>query len=117
MFFKLVVVYVLLYICYKLLKPGKRLTIPRLGTPTPFGYLWTAIRFVVNHKNVIAEGRVKFGGRPFLLPTALGGIIIVGPENVECLRSSNDTIVSFLNYEYSHAVTSQYVAHSLASLL
>ena len=101
MFFKLVVVYVLLYICYKLLKPGKRLTIPRIGPPTPFGYLWTAIRCFVIHKKVIAEGRVKFGGRPFLLPTANGGIIIVGPENVEFLQSSNDTIVSFLNYEYS----------------
>src|ERR1700721_2237597 len=114
MFFKLVVVYVLLYICYKLLKPGKRLTIPRIGPPTPFGYL---IRYVVNHKNVIAEGRVKFGGRPFLLPTAFGGIIIVGPENVEFLRSGNDTIVSFLNYEYSRGGDLTVCAHSLASLL
>jgi hypothetical protein len=94
MSFKLVVV-VLLYICYKLLKPGKRLTIPRLGPPTPFGYLWTAARSFVNHEKVIAEGRVKFGGRPFILPTANGGIVIVGPENVQFLQTSNDTIVRF----------------------
>ena len=73
---------------------------PRVGAPGPFGYVWTVIRSVIDCDRVVEEGCKQFGGKTFVLPSLGGEIIIMGPENVETLRRSDDTVVSteFLAY-------------------
>jgi hypothetical protein len=74
---------------------SKKLCLPRLGPPTPFGYMWTALRFTRAHPKLIEEGREAFAGRPFVLPTLGGPFIIVGPDFIEFLQRCDDSVVRY----------------------
>ncbi|KAF7328279.1 Ent-kaurene oxidase [Mycena venus] len=49
-------------------------------------------RSVLDSEGLVAEGWRKFGGKPFILPSMTGEWIILGPEFVEVLRKSDDTV-------------------------
>ena len=71
-----------------------RYPFPRVGAPGPFGYVWTVIRSVIDCDRVVEEGCKQFGGKTFVLPSLGGEMVIMGPENVETLRRSDDSVVS-----------------------
>jgi hypothetical protein len=43
--------------------------VPRLGKPGVWGYISTALRWTIDAESVILEGRSKFCGRPYTIPT------------------------------------------------
>lgn len=43
--------------------------VPRVGKPGVLGFISTALRYTTDAYPVILEGRAKFSGRPFILPT------------------------------------------------
>jgi cytochrome P450 len=53
-----------------------------------------AFQHLVDANAVISEGREKFSGHPFILPSFFGSQVVVGPENVDFLRTSSDSIFS-----------------------
>lgn len=67
---------------------------PRVGAPGPIGYVWTVIRSVIDCDRVVEEGCKQFGGKTFILPSLGGEMVIMGPENIETLRRSDDSVVS-----------------------
>ncbi|CAL1703343.1 unnamed protein product [Somion occarium] len=69
----------------------KRTNIPRVGGPGPHGYIWTALRSVFDCNSVVEEGCRQFDGKPFVLPTLGGDMVVLGPDNVELLRKSDDS--------------------------
>jgi hypothetical protein len=73
--------------------PERQLDIPRVGPPTVFGYMYTAVRFVTKSAEILDDGWRQFSGRPFVVPTLSGSMIIVGAEVVEFLQQSDDTVV------------------------
>nr|GAT47959.1 predicted protein [Mycena chlorophos] len=70
----------------------KRAQLPRVGRAGPLGYAWTVLRSVLDSEGLVDEGWAKFGGKPFVLPSMSGEWIVLGPEDVEQLRRSDDTI-------------------------
>lgn len=71
-----------------------RTTLPRVGRAGPIGYALCVLRSVLDSDGLVAEGWDKFGGKPFILPSMTGEWIVLGPEFVELLRKSDDTVVS-----------------------
>lgn len=78
--------------CLALKKRTKRL--PRVGRAGPIGYALCVLRSILDSDGLVAEGWDKFGGKPFILPSMTGEWIVLGPEFVELLRKSDDTVVS-----------------------
>lgn len=70
-----------------------RTNLPRVGRPGPFGYVWTVIRSVFDSNGIVDEGCKQFGGKPFIFPTMSGQVVVLGPENVELIRKSDDSVV------------------------
>ncbi|KAJ6468009.1 cytochrome P450 [Mycena vitilis] len=70
----------------------KRAHLPRVGRAGPLGYVWAVLRSVLDSDGLVAEGWQKFGGKPFILPSMTGEWIALGPEYVELLRKSDDTV-------------------------
>ncbi|KAJ7442452.1 cytochrome P450 [Mycena latifolia] len=70
----------------------RKSTVPRVGRAGPLGYVWTILRSVMDSDGLVEEGWSKFGGRPFILPSLTGECIVLGPENVELFRKSDDTV-------------------------
>ncbi|KAF8888643.1 hypothetical protein BD779DRAFT_454966 [Infundibulicybe gibba] len=68
--------------------------VSRVGPPGVWGYISTALRYVLHTADVIREGKDQFGGRPFAIPTLSGYIFYVGPEYLERMRTSTDDTVS-----------------------
>lgn len=68
--------------------------IPRLGIPGLTGYLYTALRYTLDAEPVMKSGREQFSGHPYAVPTLAGSVIVLGPEYLELLRASNDTVAS-----------------------
>jgi hypothetical protein len=95
MLVEIVLLVFLLFLSYRWSQAKYQTNIPRLGPPTVLGYLWTLFRFVLHPRELLAEGRIRFSGRPFIVPTLMGPYVIVGKENVESLRSE-EAIVSSL---------------------
>lgn len=89
----LAVTLALLAVSVRLLTQSRR-PFPRVGAPGPFGYVWTVIRSVIDCDKVVEEGCKQFGGKSFVLPSLGGEMVIMGPENVEMLRRSDDSVVS-----------------------
>jgi len=69
------------------------LNLPRVGPPTVFGYIWTALQSSYRTPALISEGREKYSGRPFVLPTSSGSVVVVGPECLQLFQQNNDTVV------------------------
>lgn len=44
-------------------------SIPRIGEPGVLGFILTALRYTVDAKAVILEGKAKYGDQPFIVPT------------------------------------------------
>jgi hypothetical protein len=93
MSFELVFAGFLLVLSYLWFKTRKSIDLPRIGPPTIFGYIWTALRFAFQSATLVTEGREKFSGRPFVTPTFTGPLVIIGPDNFEVLQQSNDAVV------------------------
>jgi hypothetical protein len=70
--------------------------LPRPGPPTVLGYIWTLFRFVLYPRELLAEGRARFPGRPFIVPTLAGPVVVVGKENVDRLRNEDAVVSSLL---------------------
>jgi len=70
---------------------------PRVGNQTPFGvgYLITALQATTKGRELIEEGLKKYPGKPFILPT-LGGSVLLTANNgdIEIMRRSDDSVVS-----------------------
>ncbi|KAJ7454983.1 cytochrome P450 [Mycena galericulata] len=66
--------------------------LPRVGRAGPIGYAWTVLRSVLDSEGLVEEGWSKFGGKPFILPSMSGEWIVLGPEDVELLRRSDDSV-------------------------
>lgn len=87
----LLVAFAVYYIARATRKPAG---IPRIGKPGIIGYISTAFRYTLHGLECMKEGHEQFSGRPFALPTLAGTLIVLGPEHVDTLRTSDDTIVS-----------------------
>ncbi|KAF7297356.1 hypothetical protein MIND_00969100 [Mycena indigotica] len=70
----------------------KRAKLPRVGRAGPFGYAWTVLRSVLDSDGLVEEGWAKYGGKPFVLPSMSGEWIVLGPDDIEQLRRSDDTV-------------------------
>jgi hypothetical protein len=85
-----------LFLSYWLFLSGSRASLPRLGPSTVLGYLWTVLRFARHPRELLAEGRACFSGHPFIMPTLAGPVVVVGKENIECLRNEDAVVSSLL---------------------
>ena len=98
MLVEVVLAFSALYISYSLYhRRHRQLDLPRLGPPTIFGYIWTAIRFTFKPHEVTKEGRSQFPGRPYILPSFCGPLVILSGDDMELLRTSNDSVVRLLD--------------------
>lgn len=75
----------------QLLKP--RIQLPRVGRSGLFGYVWTVIRSVLDSNGLVEEGCKQFGGKPFVFPSMSGEVVVIGQDNIDLLRRSNDSVV------------------------
>ena len=89
----LIVVFFLFFSVHRLLRRTPS-NLPRVGSRGPFGYAWAVLRSVLDSNGLVEEGFKRFGGKPFILPSMSGEWIVLGPENVELLRKSDDSVVS-----------------------
>lgn len=89
---------------------NSRLKIPRVGPPTIFGYVWTALRFTFKPTEVIEEGRARFGGRPFILPSLSGSWILLSGEDIEFVRNADDSTVGVASRPCLLFVTLKFVS-------
>ncbi|KAJ7123770.1 cytochrome P450 [Mycena epipterygia] len=69
-----------------------RPVLPRVGMAGPIGYAATVLRSVLDSEGLVDEGWRKFGGKPFILPSMSGEWIVLGPDDVELLRRSDDSV-------------------------
>jgi len=70
---------------------------PRVGNQTPFGigYLITALQAITKSPELIEEGLKKYPGKPFILPTLAGSVLLTANKgDVELMRRSDDSVVS-----------------------
>jgi hypothetical protein len=77
-------------------KGSRRIPLPRIGPPTIFGYIWTALRFTLHPDRVLAEARTRFSGRPYVLPSLGGSLVILSGDDVEFLRRADDKVVRYI---------------------
>ncbi|KAJ7054678.1 hypothetical protein C8F01DRAFT_481817 [Mycena amicta] len=70
----------------------KRAHLPRVGRAGPLGYVWAVLRSILDSDGLVEEGWAKFGGKPFVLPSMTGEWIVLGPDDAEQFRKSDDTV-------------------------
>jgi hypothetical protein len=76
-----------------------RTGLPRVGKAGPVGFILTALRSIGSFEDLIKEGLNKYGGKPFVVPTMAGSVILVsGPENIDLIKASDDSAVSSLGF-------------------
>ena len=68
-----------------------RSNIPRVGPPTVLGYIWSIFRHFFNARAVVEEGRRKFDGRPFIMPSLVGPTVVIGRNNMDSLHNQPTT--------------------------
>ncbi|KAK7063836.1 Ent-kaurene oxidase [Favolaschia claudopus] len=68
--------------------------LPRVGGKGPIGFILTALRSITSYEELLNEGLQNFGGKPFVLPTMTGQLVVVGPENLELVRTSDDSVIN-----------------------
>jgi len=90
----LTIITVLAVVCslYYITRERKYAGLPRIGKPGIIGYISSASRFVLHADECLEEGWKQFSGRPFVVPTLGGPVVVLGSEHLEILRASNDTI-------------------------
>ncbi|KAK7063842.1 Ent-kaurene oxidase [Favolaschia claudopus] len=71
-----------------------RTGLPRVGGKGPIGFILTALKSLTSFEELINEGWHKYGGKPFALPTMAGQVVLVGPENVDLIRMSDDSVIN-----------------------
>ncbi|KAK7063838.1 Ent-kaurene oxidase [Favolaschia claudopus] len=71
-----------------------RTGLPRVGGKGPIGFILTALRSIMSYEELLNEGWQKFGGKPFILPTMAGQLIVLGPENLDLVRTSDDSVIN-----------------------
>jgi len=91
-----VIALLFLFLAFSFSKRQNRSNIPRVGRAGPLGYAWTVLRSVFDSDGLVEEGWKKFGGKPFILPSASGEWIVLGPDDVELIRKSDDSVVSLI---------------------
>jgi hypothetical protein len=70
---------------------------PRVGNQTPFGigYLITAFKAITQAPELIEEGLTKYHGKPFVLPTLGGSVLLTSNKaDAELMRKSDDSTVN-----------------------
>jgi hypothetical protein len=90
-----------------------RAKLPRVGRAGPIGYVWTVLRSVFDSDGLVADGWYKFGGQPFILPSMTGEWIVLGPEYVESLRKTDDTVVGASACALQSRVDSNFLRSSM----
>ena len=70
--------------------------VPRLGKPGVWGYISTALRWTIDAESVILEGRSKFSGRPYTIPTLASNSITTNLRNCTNNRLTSQDQSSFL---------------------
>jgi len=78
------------------IKLHTRRPFPRVGNQTPFGigYLITALQAITKGPELIEEGLKKYPGKPFVLPTLGGSVLLTANKgDVELMRRSDDSVV------------------------
>ena len=99
----LIVVTIAFIFAFAYLRHGlalQRSRLPVIGRPDIIGFIYNAIRFTLDSRVVLREGREKFQGQPFLVPTLSGYVIVLGREHADLLRLSNDKTVSIRRYTW-----------------
>lgn len=81
----------LLVLLYAFTRPKARHSVPQVGGEGLVNYVKTALRFITHAEDVIREGIERFGGHPFVIPTIGGKLFVIGPENYEALKMSDDS--------------------------
>jgi len=79
------------------IKLHTRRPFPRVGNQTPFGigYLITALQAITKSPELIEEGLKKYPGKPFVLPTLGGSLLLTeNKSDIEIMRRSDDSVVS-----------------------
>ncbi|KAJ7361121.1 cytochrome P450 [Mycena albidolilacea] len=72
-----------------------RTGLPRIGKAGPVGFILTALRSIGSFEDLIKEGLNKYGGKPFVVPTMAGSVIMVsGPENIDLIEASDDSAIN-----------------------
>ncbi|KAF9061652.1 cytochrome P450 [Rhodocollybia butyracea] len=64
--------------------------LPCIGEPGILGFLNAAVRCRADMKGVLEEGRMRWGGRPFVVRTFSGILFVLGNEFVETIKSDSD---------------------------
>ncbi|KAJ7356763.1 cytochrome P450 [Mycena albidolilacea] len=71
-----------------------RTGLPRVGKGGPLGFILMALKSITSFTDLIDEGLNKYGGKAFVLPSMTGSFVLVGPENVDIIKSSDDTAIN-----------------------
>ncbi|KAF8204329.1 cytochrome P450 [Mycena galopus ATCC 62051] len=69
-----------------------RTGLPRVGKGGPLGFIQTALKSITAFGDLVDEGLERFEGKAFVVPTMGGSFIVVGAENVDLIKSSDDTV-------------------------
>jgi hypothetical protein len=79
------------------IKLHTRHSFPRVGNQAPFGigYLITAFQAFTKTSELIEEGLKKYPGKPFVLPTLGGSMLLTAHKgDIELMKRSDDSVVS-----------------------
>ncbi|KAF7347450.1 Ent-kaurene oxidase [Mycena venus] len=71
-----------------------RTGLPRVGKAGPIGIILTAFKSITSFEDLLEEGLNKYGGKAFVVPTMAGSLVIVGVDNVEEVKNSDDSIIN-----------------------
>jgi hypothetical protein len=44
-------------------------SVPRIGSPGVVGFVLTALKYTLDAESIIHEGKMKYGNKPFTVPT------------------------------------------------
>ncbi|KAF7347452.1 hypothetical protein MVEN_01501200 [Mycena venus] len=71
-----------------------RTGLPRVGKAGPIGFILTAFKSITSFADLLEEGLNKYGGKAFVIPTMAGSRVIIGVDNVEKVKNSDDSIIN-----------------------
>ncbi|KAF7347451.1 Ent-kaurene oxidase [Mycena venus] len=71
-----------------------RTGLPRVGKGGPIGFILTALKSITSFEDLLEEGLGKYGDKAFVVPTMAGSLVIIGIDNVEKVKNSDDSIIN-----------------------